>query len=450
MRADGEVVQTPGYDSSSSVVLLPGLSYPAISDAPTKEQAARSLKVLTDLFVKFPFRDGADGYIPVAAILTLLARHAIDGTVPLHYFDATTPGSGKTLLASIVSTIATGRSAALMSWTDNIEELEKVLATFALQGERLIVFDNVNTPLQGSPLDKALTQTEAKFRILGRSEAPQLPWTALIIATGNNISVRGDTERRVVGARLEPTEERPEDREGLPDIIKIVRNARAELVSAALTILRAYVSVGRPKLVKTWGGFEAYTNLVAGSIVFAGGRDVLETRPTARNEGDPTRACLETILDYWPKLDPKEEGLTVRSLVSKAYKSTSAKSSRDRALEEIGETDGFDDLREALEFIAPDRSGNGVDATRLGRELGKLRGRWVKGNRLVGKAGHAGVTRWKIESETTIEKNKEADRLRESEESAADALRRQIEAESTPFDEGAPFDEEDDADRFDR
>ncbi len=55
----------------------------------------------------------------------------------------------------------------------------------------------------------SLRVKDVELRILGATKIVTLPWRALIMATGNNISFYGDTSRRVLMARLEPTEEKP-------------------------------------------------------------------------------------------------------------------------------------------------------------------------------------------------------------------------------------------------
>lgn len=78
MRADGSILQAPGYDASTRLLYLPrDASFPAIPDNPTHEEARACLAVLSDVFADFPEED-ASRMVDVAAILTLLARAAID------------------------------------------------------------------------------------------------------------------------------------------------------------------------------------------------------------------------------------------------------------------------------------------------------------------------------------------------------------------------------------
>src|SRR5262249_48959668 len=75
---------------------------------------------------------------------------------------------------------------------------------------------------------------------------------------------KGDTARRVVPIDLESLLERPQDRKDFqhPMLLEWVRQEYPRLVSAALTVLRAYFVAGCPKQNVTYGSFEAWSDLV--------------------------------------------------------------------------------------------------------------------------------------------------------------------------------------------
>jgi hypothetical protein len=70
----------------------------------------------------------------IAAILTLVVRLTIKGATPLALFEATTQGTGKTLLSEVVSLISTGREAPMFSAPRDAEEWRKVLTSVLLEG----------------------------------------------------------------------------------------------------------------------------------------------------------------------------------------------------------------------------------------------------------------------------------------------------------------------------
>jgi len=397
LRPDGTIMQTAGYDRATGYVYRPNAEYPAIPDSPTRDDAAAALADLVEVFVDFPYVDEAARMVPIAAILTVLGRSAIDGSCPAFLFDATTRGSGKTLQADAVSAVALGRSAARKSWPSDPEELGKILSAYALAGARLVLFDNVPAGVEfgGGDLDQCITARDAvELRVLGKTEVKRLPWNGVIMASGNNLTLGEDTVRRVLLARLESPLENPEDRVGFahPHLFPWILENRPRLVVAALTILRAFARFGgHLHEGKAWGSFEAWSRLIPGAIVYAGGADPMLARPSlTEHAGDASRA-LVTVLEILPRLDPLCRGLTTREIIHRLYpeRTTDAKRS----------TDGYDGLRDALEAWAPPRPGQPPSLQLLGKRFRGAVGRVIGGKRLIRyqSNGHeGGVARWLV------------------------------------------------------
>jgi hypothetical protein len=395
LRPDGHVAQTAGYDGTTRCLYVPACTFPSVPQRPTRDDAVTAFASLREVLCDFPFKRDADRDVPLASLLTMIARPAILGAVPMFLFDATTRGSGKTLTADCVSVIATGRPAPRMSWPSNDEELEKVLGAYAMRGASLIVFDNVESAIRGGPLNKVLTASgDVELRVLGRSEIPSHPWRAVVIATGNNMKVAGDTERRVIKGRIEPDCENPEDRATWkhPRLLEWLTEQRPRLVVAALTILRAYAVAGWPDPLRM-ASFEPWSAIVPSAILWAGGGNVLNCLPTITGEGDPERQALRVILDAWERLDPPGIGITMRKVLARIYSADRAREAADAG---SACPDEFDDLRESLEQLAPHRSGVGVDPARAGLLMLKLRGQWADDRQLEKADGHGGVQRWRV------------------------------------------------------
>src|SRR5690606_13666366 len=146
-----------------------------------------------------------------------------------------------------------------------------------------------------------------ELRVLGRSEIATLRWRAVTLAGGNNIQLGADTTRRSLVSRLEPAEERPEERTGYahPDLLGWLRNERPRLVCAALTILRGHAVAGSPEMgVRQWGSYGAWRCVVAAAIAWAGGPDVIECRASGDGERDPEATALGVVLAELPRLAP--------------------------------------------------------------------------------------------------------------------------------------------------
>ncbi len=364
-------------------------------DNPDKAEAMRALRFLAEPFRDFPYAKECHRYVPIAAALTLLGRPAIVGACPAFLFDASTRGSGKTLQADAVSLIATGRTTAKMNYPVNDEELEKVLAAYALRGASLVNFDNVARHFGGAAIDRCLTAEDTvELRILGKSEIPTLKWRAVIVATGNNLTLSGDTARRVLMCRLESPLENPEDRPeqdfAHPDLLGWVRSNRPSLVWAGLCVLRAYFVAGRPDMgVKRWGSFGPWSALIPPAIVYAGGEDPMQARPTVEGNEDPEKAALSVVLRELRRFDPSGLGVTAKSLVSSLYTQERIKGQASR--------DQWEDLREAIEALAPAKPGQPPDTRALGKVLAHAKGRVIGGLRLVAVSSQGGVLKWRVE-----------------------------------------------------
>lgn len=394
MRPDGSVIDLPGYDSRTGYVFEPKRDYPAVPTDPTRDDAARCLRMLQEPWTDFPVTCAEGATAPIAALLTLVGRPAIVGAVPGLFVDASTRGSGKSLIARTVTTLAHGREAALVTWPETAEELEKLLGAYALAGASVVLFDNVVRSFGGGALDKLLTATNrVQLRVLGKSEAPELLWRGVVIATGNNADIAADTARRVLVCRLEPSMERPEERDPgafkIADLDRWALRHHPRLAVAALTLLRAYVVAGRPRQDLQWGSFQPWADLVASAIVWAGGPNVLDARATASDDEDETTAAARVLLQHWGRLAP--DGITAAGAIAALY---TPEHMRGEAA-----PDGFDDLREAIEALAPPKKGGRRPEPRaLGYVLRKLRGRVLGGLRLDkgGELQRAGKASWVV------------------------------------------------------
>jgi putative DNA primase/helicase len=405
LRPDGVVIQDAGYDKITHYVYVPSTKFPdIIDDHATRDNARWAFKYLSEIFADFPYVNDAHRSVPIAAILTLVARPAILGSIPAILFDASTRGSGKTLQTDAVAMVVTGRGAPRMNYTTDEIELEKILAGYALKGSPFICLDNVPAmrPFGGGPMDRVITaRDEVELRVLGATKVLTIPWRALVMATGNNMSLYGDTSRRVLMARLEPTEESPEHRTKFEhdDLLGWIRKERPRMVSAALLILRAYWCAGRPNMgCARWGSFEEWSRLIPNAIKFAGGADPMGARPEAEEEVDNDLRSIRCIMARLREIQG-DDWFRISSIVELLYKCE-----RPRDAEGNLRADGLEDLRDSIETLVGRRGmkfegrSTAPDPVELGKRLGAFKGRIIGGLRLTTKSGSGGVMRWRIES----------------------------------------------------
>jgi hypothetical protein len=323
LRADGTVCQRAGYDVQTGWWLELGTEFPIVPEQPTQEDGRAAYALLESLFADFPYTAACHRAVPIAAILTLFGRPAIDGAVPGFVFDASTGGTGKTLHGDVIALVVTGRLAARKSYSETEEELEKLFGGYAINGAHLICIDDVKRTFGGATLDMLLTtRDEAEFRILGKTEVRSLPWRAVILATGNNMSFSGQMARRVLMARLESALERPQDRADfrIPNLLHYVRQERAKLVHAALVVLRAWsCQHARKSTLGTWGSFEEWAELIPPAILYAGGPNVLDARPPDDGDINPEADALRDAVGGLARLEKQraeEERMPISGLLS--------------------------------------------------------------------------------------------------------------------------------------
>lgn len=398
IRSDGSILQQRGYDAATGYMFLPDRVFPEISQSSTKEEACAALARLQDVFCDFPFSDPSGLSAVIAAIISVAARPAIDGSLPMLVTDASTRGSGKTKLCDVISIIATGKPVPKLAYPASDDELRKSLDGYAMLGTPVICYDNANRTIGGAALESFATSNgNVSIRILGSTGQHFVPWRSLVTATGNNVSLTDDAARRTMIARLEPTVEKPEDRKDFryPNLEAYVTEHRAELLVDALTVLKAYFVAGKPDMeTGVWGSFEAFSALIPQAIVFAGGANCMLSKASNEESGtNPESEALSAILEGLATLDKSGKGLTARDIVSHLYPGG-------RRPEPDGPPDGFEALRDAIEYATKCRPGFAPEAKDVGEIFRARRGRIIGGRKLTQGTLLRGSARWI--SDTTI------------------------------------------------
>ena len=408
MRPDGTILDSPGYDRVTGYLYAPSAEFLPITEKPTRDEARGAYTKLAAIFDDFPYSSPAGQSMAVAAILTVVGRTAIVGACPAFLFDATSPGSGKTLQSDVVSAIATGRDAARQHFPfshgrDGDAELQKVLATIARRGAALVNFDNLDADkgvFGGAALEQVVTARDSySFRILGKTEDLTVAWKTVVIGSGNNVDWSRDMGRRLLVSRIESPLESPENRpldtykhpEHAGRLFEHALDCRAEFVHAALTLLRAYVVAGCPDAPR-WGSFEAWARLVAGSIVWAGGANPMACRPSESGEESDAKTQHRVLVTEWDSYCRSigRAAATAKEMIAALYPGG----------KDVSENDPmWNALRGAIEHFAPPRLGVAPDPAVLGKALRSLKGS-VSGSppRKFVKDGETGsVARWRVE-----------------------------------------------------
>lgn len=318
LRYDGGLIDKPGYDDASGLYcnFKAPADWPGLPDKPTRDDARAALAKLHDLVKETPFASLVGRAAWVAALLTVVARNYAGGNVPLFAFSANAPGTGKGTLTDVIAEIANGRSAAKWAPTsgrtvDRDAEDDKRILTVALSGVPMVVLDNVKGALGSPALERALTaggdETTGTVagRVLGESRHVEVPWLVVMMATGNNLTVRGDMGRRTLLCHLETDLEAPEERQFRhhPQLLEYVREHRGELLAAALTILAAHGRwVNDPKaLLPRVGSFGAWSDHIRSALWWADpeGRDPWESNAEIKANLQPEQEEALAFFEAW-------------------------------------------------------------------------------------------------------------------------------------------------------
>jgi hypothetical protein len=284
----------PGYDPESRLLLaFPAEAFPEISMQPSRDQAEQALRRLVRPLRGFPFVDDGALAVALSAFISGVVRRLLR-TCPLHAFDAPAPGSGKTKLTEMAGILATGVPPSGIAYSPSEEENDKRLVSLLRAGDPVILFDNITGDFAGDTLCTALTQETIQARILGLTQTVRLSTRSLMLATGNNLRLRGDLTRRAIVSRLDAKMANPEERVFDFDAVTEVRAQRPQLVADVLTVLRAYIAAGRPAKLPAFGSFEDW-NLVRGALVWLGHNDPLDTKAVLKAENPDLEEKAELI-----------------------------------------------------------------------------------------------------------------------------------------------------------
>jgi putative DNA primase/helicase len=164
-------------------------------------------------------------------------------------------GSGKTLLADLITILVTGEKAESFNLSREENENEKRISSMLMQGNQVCVIDNVDYILGGAFLCRALSQEQVSCRILGVSKMITVNTNTVFIATGNNVQVDGDLNRRTLVIRLNPKTEKPYTLTFNGDIVQDFIENRHDYLMLLLSMSRVLLDRNSNQA----GGFGSFT-----------------------------------------------------------------------------------------------------------------------------------------------------------------------------------------------
>jgi hypothetical protein len=316
-RADGTPVSNAGFDLESACYLHHPKGFPPLEEIPllSKTEARRRIKWLTtELLSDFPFTSEADRTHAVATLLLPFIRRMVEGPTPLALFNAPLAGSGKTLLAKLISVIVLGHEIPVQVLSGNEEERRKMLLAELIQGRPIALLDNLDDePNHGRPraggdklhspcLAAVLTSTEYTDRLLSVSRKVTVKNNTAWILTGNNPQLSVELQRRCVSVRLEPEQEKPWERRKFrhADILRWTRENRGKLLEAILSSIQSWVVAGMPPVEgKSLGSYESWSDTMRSLLGYLDLNGFLENQKDVEYATDPIREIWNEIVARW-------------------------------------------------------------------------------------------------------------------------------------------------------
>ncbi len=301
--ADGKLITRDGYHDPSGTWVSITDRIPMISPAdvtPSLVEQARTF-FLDELLADFPFASPADRANAVAQFVAPMVADLIDGPKMAALIEATTPGSGKTLLAKLVGIATRGAQPAMTPLDRRESEVRKTITAALAAGEGLLVFDNVAGYVDSPALAAVLSSNVWRDRILGRTEMVEIPNSTRIVLTGNNVTLSGELADRLLRIRLVPKTDRPRQRTGFKhDNIEhwLVRNRDRAVFNSAVAIAN-WFRLGSPYSGPVQGSFESYCRIVGGVLEAAGIDGFLGNRDEFTTASATSETEWRSLCDTW-------------------------------------------------------------------------------------------------------------------------------------------------------
>ena len=182
----------------------------------------------------------AAGFAIAVAMLCTMVQAPLLPERPAFFVQAPQRGGGKTTLLHMCAHVVFARAASAAAWSEHREERRKAVFAVAIEGHRMVLFDNIprGAAITCPEIEKLLTSEEITDRVLGESRTGTASARLVVIFTGNNILPAGDMASRSLKIVIDPGRPDPENRAFThADPIAWVQANRPRLLGALLTIM---------------------------------------------------------------------------------------------------------------------------------------------------------------------------------------------------------------------
>jgi hypothetical protein len=288
LRPDGTILEAPGYDPATGLLHLPedGLRVPPVSAHPTEAEVKAAVDLIDEMLAGFNFVTESDRSNFIGLLLTPVLRTLLRPPYKLGAIGAPMPGSGKSLLASLLRIIHGGVFRSEVP-TDEAEIRKQISTILDTTTGAVCQWDNATGLLKSSVLAGLLTSDSWGDRRLGGMQEVRAVNDRLWVITGNNLMLGGDLVRRTMWVTIDPKVPDPHLRtdfaiHGLESWAKI---RRGELLHALLTMARAWLAAGAPLAeLERSDSYAGWTAGLGGLLAYVGIEGGFDRSITARQK----------------------------------------------------------------------------------------------------------------------------------------------------------------------
>lgn len=379
LRPDGSLMSGPGYDLATGMFGDFDAHAFAVPVMPTRQEAMASLGVLQELLAEFSFASDTDRAAALSAILTAAVRASL-AHAPMFHVQGHMVGSGKSYLCKLITAFATPQLGTPTTFPSDDDECRKLLLAELMRAPAVIEFDNLTGDLVAhKSLCTALTSEHMTGRILGLSKTATVNTRVLILSSGNNVGPVQDMTRRCITIHLSPDCEVPAARTfARPELVQDLLRERGQHVSAALTIVRAWLVAGRPIAhCKALAGYSGWSDLCRQPLLWLGLPDPTASVYSAIAE-DPDRETLGRLLIAWHSAFGKTAAMV-----------------RDAMNLVLASPNEHAELREVIHDIAGER--DDINRRKLGWWVKRHAGQIVNGRRFARASGTRSAEAWQVQ-----------------------------------------------------
>lgn len=358
----------------------------------------RAVEYLREILGEFPYGDdGRSLGVQIASMLTIYCQFlfAERDLLPLIYYNANIPGSGKSILAQLAIYFVYGTAESL-TYAAN-DEFTKKLDTWAQTPVCYTFLDDVSGLVKNNDLNRWITSPVWTFRFMHSQRSGSVLNQKLTLLTGNQATLSDDLTRRSLMVDLWSSELAVDRQNKIKTVINdewlAAPKNRSDILAALSALAQSWVKSGAKRYKKLIPSFEGWSRVVPAIVTHAGFSCPLQ-KPNVQDAGGKqevefSRMIEAAVKDYdppggWQVDQPRDIRLTdwcrlcreigvFHSVVSDHHTMRQVLDSKPILFKKVYNKDGFE--REMTERDREDQSFTYMDKsqqTKFGTMLNKF------------------------------------------------------------------------------